>query len=163
LTMGIDSYLVKPLESLKLSGALQECFPYLEIQSGSDTLNNIKKDIGILIVEDNKMNLKVLGTMLQTLGYKYEAVEDGYEGFLKAKDKHYDIIFMDLFMPEMDGFESSRKIIEKDKSVLIAAFSADNLPETRRKAELSGIREFISKPVRIEELKRLFLKHFKAG
>ena len=62
----------------------------------------------------------------------------------------------------MDGFDSSRKIIEKDKSVLIAAFTADNLPETRRKAELSGIREFISKPVRIEELKRLFFKHFKA-
>ncbi|HOU00962.1 MAG TPA: response regulator [Bacteroidales bacterium] len=162
LTMGIDSYLVKPLESLKLSGALKECFPYLETQTGSDAIGNIKKDIAILIVEDNKMNLKVLGTMLQTLGYKYEAVEDGYEGFLKAKDKHYDIIFMDLFMPGMDGFDSSRKIIEKDKSVLIAAFTADNLPETRRKAELSGIREFISKPVRIEELKRLFFKHFKA-
>jgi signal transduction histidine kinase/CheY-like chemotaxis protein len=163
LTMGIDSYLVKPLESLKLSGALQECFPYLEVQSVTVTPDQVRKDIKILIVEDNKMNLKVLGTMLRSLGYSYDAVEDGYEGFIKAKEGHYDIIFMDLFMPEMDGFESSRKIIEKDKTVLIAAFTADNLPETRRKAELSGIREFISKPVRMEELKRLFLKYFKAG
>jgi CheY-like chemotaxis protein len=108
------------------------------------------------------MNLKILGTMLESLGYSFDAVENGYEGFLKAKNKHYDLIFMDLFMPEMDGFEASRRIIETDKTVLIAAFTADNLPETRRKAELSGIREFISKPVRIEELKRLFLKYFKA-
>lgn len=162
LTLGIDSYLVKPLESLRLTGALQECFPYLEIQSSPDVLNSIKRDIEILIVEDNKMNLKILGTMLKSLGYSFDAVEDGYEGFLKARNKHYDLIFMDLFMPEMDGFESSRRIIETDKTVLIAAFTADNLPETRRKAELSGIREFISKPVRIEELKRLLLKHFKA-
>ena len=163
LTMGIDSYLVKPLESLKLTGSLQECFPYLEIQTTTpDDISSIKRDIEILIVEDNKMNLKILGTMLESLGYSFDAVENGYEGFLKAKNKHYDLIFMDLFMPEMDGFEASRRIIERDKTVLIAAFTADNLPETRRKAELSGIREFISKPVRIEELKRLFLKYFKA-
>jgi CheY-like chemotaxis protein len=68
---------------------------------------------------------------------------------------------MDLIMPEMDGFESAQRIVKFDKSVLIVAFTADNMPETRRKAELSGIKDFISKPVRIDELKRLFAKHFK--
>jgi CheY-like chemotaxis protein len=68
---------------------------------------------------------------------------------------------MDLIMPEMDGFESAQRILKHDKTILIVAFTADNMPETRKKAELSGIRDFISKPVRIEELKRLFARYFK--
>jgi CheY-like chemotaxis protein len=67
---------------------------------------------------------------------------------------------MDLIMPEMNGYDSARKILAGDKSVLIVAFTADNMPDARRKAELSGIREFIPKPVRIDDLKNLFAKHF---
>jgi CheY-like chemotaxis protein len=99
--------------------------------------------------------------MLKMLGYSFDVSEDGYEGYLKAKDNGYDIIFMDLFMPEMDGFESARRILESNKSVLIVAFTADTMPDTKKKAELSGIGEFIVKPVRIEELKKLFMKYFK--
>ena len=65
----------------------------------------------------------------------------------RLKIKKYDLIFMDLIMPEMDGFESSQKILAYDKSVIIIAFTADNMPESKKKAELSGIRDFISKPV----------------
>ena len=64
-------------------------------------------------------------------------------------------------MPEMDGFESAQKILSTDKSVLIVAFTADNMPESKRKAELVGIKDFISKPVRIEDLKNLFARYFK--
>jgi CheY-like chemotaxis protein len=67
---------------------------------------------------------------------------------------------MDLIMPEMDGYESTRRIIEFDKSNIIVAFTADNMPDSRKKAELSGIRDFISKPVRVDDLKRLFAKYF---
>jgi len=69
---------------------------------------------------------------------------------------------MDLVMPEMDGFESAQKIIKHDKTALIVAFTADNMPESKRKAELSGIKDFISKPVRIDELKKLFARYFKS-
>jgi CheY-like chemotaxis protein len=107
------------------------------------------------------MNQKVIGTMLANLGYKYDIADNGYTGYIQAKIKKYDLIFMDLIMPEMDGFESAQKILVYDKSVIIVAFTADNMPESRRKAELSGIRDFVSKPVRIEDLKKLFAKHFK--
>jgi len=107
------------------------------------------------------MNQKVIGTMLTNLGYSFDIAEDGYEGYLQAKMKIYDLIFMDLIMPEMDGFQATQKILEVSKSTLIVAFSADNLPESRKKAEMVGIRDFISKPVRIEELKKLFARHFK--
>ena len=99
--------------------------------------------------------------MLKSLGYGFDIADDGYGGYLQTKIKKYDLIFMDLVMPEMDGFESSRKILEYDKSILIVAFTADNMPESKKKAELSGIKDFISKPVRIEELKRLFTTYFK--
>jgi CheY-like chemotaxis protein len=71
-----------------------------------------------------------------------------------------DTVVTDLRMPEMDGFESARRILEHNKQYIIVAFTADNMPDTKRKAELSGIREFISKPVRLEELKKLFAKYF---
>ena len=87
--------------------------------------------------------------------------DDGKAGLIKAREKHYDLIFMDLILPEMSGYDSARKILESDRSVLLVAFTADNMPDARRKAELSGIKEFIAKPVRIEELKKLFAKHFK--
>jgi CheY-like chemotaxis protein len=107
------------------------------------------------------MNQKVIGVMLKSLGYSYDWAQDGYSGYTMAVKQKYDLIFMDLVMPEMDGFESSRRIIKHDKDALIVAFSADNMPESKRKAELSGIKDFISKPVRIEELKRLFAGYFK--
>ena len=106
------------------------------------------------------MNQNILIHMLKNLGYSSDIAEDGYSGFLKAKEKKYDIIFMDLIMPEMDGYESSRRIIEHDKNSLLVAFTADNMPESRKKAELSGIKEFIAKPVRVDELKKLFAKYF---
>ena len=106
------------------------------------------------------MNLIIIGKLLKNLGYNCETAEDGYQGYLKAKSKKYDVVFMDLIMPEMNGYESARKILDFDKSYIIVAFTADNMPETRKKAELSGIKEFVSKPVRIEDLKKLFAKYF---
>jgi hypothetical protein len=111
-------------------------------------------------VEDNRMNQKVIGAMLKSLDYEFDVAEDGYEGFLQAKSRKYDLILMDLIMPEMSGFDSARKILASDKTALIVAFTADNMPEARRKAELSGIRDFITKPVRMDDLKRLFAKYF---
>jgi len=161
ITIGIDHYLVKPFNNTELAAMVLDSFPYIETPATSVDINNIKTDIKILVVEDNKMNQKVIGTMLKTLGYTFDLVDDGNEGYHKAAADHYDLIFMDLIMPEMNGYDSARKILAGDKSVLIVAFTADNMPDARRKAELSGISEFIAKPVRMEELKKLFAKHFK--
>jgi signal transduction histidine kinase/CheY-like chemotaxis protein len=161
INMGIDHYLIKPFDISDLIIILKSSFSSIEDPSSPIDIGRVKCDIKILVVEDNKMNQKVTGTMLKNLGYTYDLADDGNSGLLQASNKKYDIIFMDLIMPEMDGFESAQKILETDKSILIVAFTADNMPESKRKAELSGIKEFISKPVRIEELKRLFAKYFK--
>jgi signal transduction histidine kinase/CheY-like chemotaxis protein len=161
ITTGIDHYLIKPFDISDLLTIIKSSFPLVEDTSSSVDIGTIRRDINILIVEDNIMNQKVIGTMLKNLGYSFDVADDGYTGYLQAKTRKYDIIFMDLIMPEMDGFESTRKILEYDKSTLIVAFTADNMPESKRKAELSGIRDFISKPIRIEELKKIFAKYFK--
>jgi signal transduction histidine kinase/CheY-like chemotaxis protein len=161
ITLGIDHYLVRPYDNNELMEIIHDSFPYLESINSSVDISNIKSDIKILIVEDNKMNQKVIGTMLNAMGYSFDFADDGYAGFLAAKNKKYDLIFMDLILPEMSGFDSARKILAIDKTVLIVAFTADNMPDAKRKAELSGIKEFIAKPVRLEELKKLFTKYFK--
>jgi len=99
--------------------------------------------------------------MLVALGYSCEIVEDGYEAYIKATAKRYDLIFMDMVLPEMDGYESTRRILEHDKTCIIVAYTADNMPDSRRKAELSGITDFVSKPVRLEDLKKLLAKYFR--
>ena len=161
ITLGIDHYLIKPFDVSELLSIIKNSFPFLEDKTSLVEIGTLRTDLKILIIEDNKMNQHVIGTMLKSLGYSFELSDDGYAGYLMAKAQKYDLIFMDLIMPEMDGFESAQKIVKIDKSVLIVAFTADNMPETKRKAELSGIKDFISKPVRIDELKKLFARYFK--
>ena len=160
ITYGIDNYLIKPFDNSDLVNAVKSSFPFIEdtYQPSGEVAE--ENELNVLVVEDNIMNQKVIGMMLKSLGYLFDIAENGYEGYMMTKSKKYDIIFMDLIMPEMDGFESAQKILEYDKSVLIVAFTADNMPETKRKAEMSGIRDFISKPVRIDELKKLFARYF---
>jgi CheY-like chemotaxis protein len=160
--MGVDHYLTRPVVPEEVLGRIKGSFPYIEDHSESVDLTQIRNDLKILVVEDNKMNQKVLVTMLKSMGYGCDIAEDGYAGYLQAKTVKYDMIFMDLIMPEMDGYESAQKILAFDKSALIVAFTADNMPESKKKAELAGIRDYISKPVRIEDLKRLFIRYFKA-
>jgi signal transduction histidine kinase/CheY-like chemotaxis protein len=161
ITLGVDHYLIKPFDVSELLNIVKNSFPFLEDKVAPVEIGSVRSDISILIIEDNKMNQKVIGALLKSLGYRFEVAEDGWLGYQLAKTKKFDLIFMDLIMPEMDGFESAQRILKHDKTILIVAFTADNMPETRKKAELSGIRDFISKPVRIEELKRLFARYFK--
>jgi signal transduction histidine kinase/CheY-like chemotaxis protein len=159
-TMGIDNYIIKPFEPEELYNALKGCFRQVDSLNPPAVSGNITSELKILVIEDNKMNQKVLGTMLKNIGYAPDFADDGFAGLIQAKTRRYDIIFMDLIMPEMDGFESARKIIEYDKNSLIIAFTADNMPDSKRKAELTGIREFVPKPVRMEDLKKLFSRYF---
>jgi len=160
IKMGIDHYIVKPYEIKELYDTVKTSFPQVDKNIPEGEKEKVRKDLRILIVEDNKMNQKVIGTMLKSLGYSFDFADNGFEGVIQAKTRRYDIIFMDLIMPEMDGFESARKILEYDNSLLIVAFTADNMPDSKRKAELSGIKEFIPKPVRIDDLKKFFSRYF---
>jgi len=160
LTLGIDHYLVKPFNISELSDMIKESFSDIDTREISSELNELNSDLQILVVEDNKMNQIVINKMLKTLGYSCDIAEDGYSGYQQATKKHYNLVFMDLILPEINGYESARKILVEDPDTLIVAFSADNMPETKRKAELSGIKDFLTKPLRLDDLKKLFAKYF---
>jgi PAS domain S-box-containing protein len=107
----------------------------------------------VLLVEDNLVNQKVALLMLERIGYRADVAANGLEA-LKALDMHpYDIVFMDVQMPEMDGLEASRQIrMSPGRQPYIIAMTAHALKGDREMCIESGMDDYISKPVKIEEL-----------
>ncbi|MBN9484628.1 MAG: hypothetical protein BGO70_04350 [Bacteroidetes bacterium 43-93] len=102
--------------------------------------------IKILLVEDNKLNVLVAKKILNAMHAEVDVAADGLEGLKVFASKKYDVVLMDLHMPHMDGFETSRRIRMDDSKTPIIAFSADAFEDARNKAKESGMNDFISKP-----------------
>lgn len=158
--LGVDHLLVKPFASEDLLNVLQDHFPALRNQSGRISSDKSRLPV-ILVVDDNFLNRKVVGSLLKVLGVTAEYAASAPEAIAMVREKPYDLILMDLIMPEMDGFEAARVILEFDRDTLIVALSADNMPETRIRAEKTGMKELLSKPVTVEELRRVIDRYHK--
>ena len=109
----------------------------------------------LLLADDNPINQKVGLSILHKLGYRADLANNGLE-VLKALDqKPYDVLFLDVQMPEMDGLEAARKICERwpaEKRPRIIAMTGNALMGDREKCLAAGMDDYISKPVRIAEL-----------
>jgi signal transduction histidine kinase/CheY-like chemotaxis protein len=158
--MGIDHLLVKPFAGEDLFTVLKEHFPSLRSDKGNLVPERSALPV-ILVVDDNYLNRKVVGSLLKVLGVTAEYASGAAEAIAMAREKSYDLILMDLIMPEMDGFEAARVILEFDKNTIIVALSADNMPETRVRAEQTGMKELLSKPVTVEDLRRVIARYHK--
>ncbi|MFZ2285769.1 MAG: response regulator [Bacteroidales bacterium] len=152
--LGVDHLLVKPFASEDLLNVLKDHFPALSPHPGRLSPGKPELPV-ILVVDDNHLNRKVVGSLLKVLGVTAEYAAGATEAIAMVKEKPYDLILMDLIMPEIDGFEAARIILEFDREMLIVALSADNMPETRLKVEKSGMKELLSKPVTVEDLRRV--------
>lgn len=132
------------------------------IQHITEQKNNYS--LRILLVEDNTFNQMIALRLLAKLGYHADSALNGFEALQALQDKSYDLILMDILMPEMDGLEATRRIrlIEKDGDVTnkikIVAMTANVMKEDREKCTLVGMDDFISKPIRIENLKTVLEK-----
>ncbi len=117
---------------------------------------DLEKNLRILLAEDNLLNQTVTMRMLGKLGYSADAVADGREAISALERQHYDVVLMDMQMPEMDGLEATR-IIRKSfgiaKQPKIIALTAHALEGDREQCIESGMDDYIAKPVNIEELK----------
>ena len=107
----------------------------------------------ILVVEDNLVNQQILLLLLENLGYEAQAVENGLEAVKALTDKAYDLIFMDIQMPIMDGLTASKNIRQlPDRYPWIIGLSANAFSESRNAAISAGMDEYLTKPLQIESL-----------
>jgi len=114
----------------------------------------------ILIVEDNLINQKVAGLLLEKLGYKYDIAENGKVALEKLEQKHYNFIFMDIQMPVMNGHDATKEIIARYKNQRpnIVAMTANTFDEDKEKCFANGMDDFIAKPISEQEMVRVLSK-----
>jgi PAS domain S-box-containing protein len=121
-----------------------------------------KLPLRILLVEDIALNQKVIQQMLMRMGYRADVANNGLEAISALRQQPYDFVFMDVQMPEMDGFEATRKICQEwsDKHrPWIVATTAHALPGDREECLNAGMNDYISKPIRIEAIAQAFYKY----
>jgi signal transduction histidine kinase/CheY-like chemotaxis protein len=107
----------------------------------------------ILIADDNLINQKLTARILSKLGYEPDIANNGKEAVDMICLKAYDLVLMDMLMPEMDGIEATRIIRSNDiKQPKIISMTANALPEDREACMKAGMDDYISKPIKLEEL-----------
>ncbi|WP_260013634.1 hybrid sensor histidine kinase/response regulator [Sedimentimonas flavescens] len=117
------------------------------------------KPLDILIVEDNEINRFVLRELLYKMGHRVDEAHNGRDGVDKAASRHYDVIFMDVSMPQMDGFEATHAIRSGNgpsHATRIVAVTAHALPTEVALFEAAGMNDWVIKPVSRQKLQTLF-------
>jgi CheY-like chemotaxis protein/HPt (histidine-containing phosphotransfer) domain-containing protein len=109
----------------------------------------------ILLAEDNTMNQKVALRLLEQLGYRADIANNGVEAINALERQPYDVVLMDVQMPELDGLDATRQICERWPAEIrphIIAMTANALPEDREACFAAGMNDYVAKPIRAEEL-----------
>jgi CheY-like chemotaxis protein/HPt (histidine-containing phosphotransfer) domain-containing protein len=109
----------------------------------------------ILIAEDNSVNQKLAASLLKKMGYRADVAGNGVEALEALERQPYDVVLMDVQMPEMDGLEATRRIHERwpgaGRPYVIAA-TANAMQEEKQACFLAGMDDYLSKPIRMNEL-----------
>ncbi len=173
--MGIEIFktIYEPLNNTKLKAALEnyqsENFTAPKIKTTSHkvfTAGSSKFAAKVLVAEDNIINQKLIKRTLEDLGLSVDIASNGLEAFQKRKDNNYDLIFMDIQMPFLDGTEATQEILEYEEvynqpHVPIIALTANALKGDRERFLEAGLDEYTTKPLVREEIITL-LNHFLA-
>ncbi|HEY6907349.1 MAG TPA: response regulator, partial [Ignavibacteriaceae bacterium] len=156
----------KPVKRNQLFSTIIECLEKttpVKSNGNNGKIKNIaqKNPLRILLAEDNIINQKVALRILSRLGYNADVATNGYMVLESLEKKIYDLILMDIQMPQMDGFATTKRIIEiyNDKRPRIIALTADATVEGREKCFNAGMDDYISKPFKIEELTGILENH----
>lgn len=117
----------------------------------------------ILVAEDNEINQKFISYVLNKLGYSFELAGNGSEALQKVAQTQYQVILMDVQMPELDGLETTRIIRQKDgPQPYIVALTANALNEDRDNCMSIGMNDYMTKPVKLEVLKQVLSRAYQS-
>ncbi len=162
--IGFHAKLAKPIKPSALLDHLIDLFAEeSRSYSRQDTSEKILFDentalqfpLSILLVDDNKTNQKLGTLVLKRLGYRSDVAVNGKDAVLRQRDSQYDLILMDIEMPELDGVEATRRIRAEqngDQLPYIIATTANAMTGDRERYLQAGMDGYISKPLRINEL-----------
>ncbi len=169
---GIDDCLVKPVKQSLLFDSLATVMGKAAVSSSSGAKKVLlplsvsapaTEKLRILLAEDNTVNQQVALGLLQKLGYRADAVADGNEVLEALKRIRYDVVLMDCQMPHLDGYEATSRIrrLEQERTVPfdwkapvhVIAMTANAMQGDREKCIAAGMNDYLSKPVRRNELK----------
>ncbi|MFN0121433.1 MAG: response regulator [Blastocatellia bacterium] len=169
--LGIAGYLPKPLRQNDLLGVILMA---MEDKRAPDaeaplitrhTLREIRRRLHVLLAEDNPVNQKLATRLLEKWGYSVTLVENGREAVRKYEQGNYDVVLMDVQMPEMDGLQATGHIrrIEQERGTHtpIIAMTAHAMKGDREKCLSAGMDEYISKPIRHELLSQMLERFFR--
>ena len=124
----------------------------------TDSEKNEQPQLKILVVDDDDINRRLMKVLLGREGYDVDLAANGMEALDAVKYQRYNIVFMDLQMPVMDGVEASRRIREWEEGAsptFLVALTASYLPEEGQILYEAGIDNYISKPFQLEHVQRM--------
>ncbi|MDA8019493.1 MAG: response regulator [Thermoanaerobaculia bacterium] len=162
--VGIAGCLHKPVKQSRLKAALLKVIhsepsppPEAEPQEPAVAFQPDGRPLRILLAEDHRINQRVALKILAGLGYEADVAANGLEVLKALERQPYDVVLMDLQMPELDGLSASREIRKrwpKEQQPRIVAMTANALKGDRERCLEAGMDDYIAKPVRVEEIAR---------
>jgi signal transduction histidine kinase/DNA-binding response OmpR family regulator/HPt (histidine-containing phosphotransfer) domain-containing protein len=161
-SVGFATHLTKPIKPSLLFDALAGILAGQPTRVERRTAARLELDPGmaarhplrILLAEDNVVNQKLALRLLEQMGYRADVAANGLEAIAALERQPYDLVLMDVQMPEMDGLEASREITRRwpDKHPRIVAMTANAMQGDRELCLAAGMDDYMSKPIRVEEL-----------
>jgi CheY-like chemotaxis protein len=160
--LGVSAYLSKPFDRLELREVLLRVLAGNVAPQGQRDLvtrHTIRKQtraLSFLVAEDNAINQRLIARLLEKRGHHVSLVQNGREALGALQKQTFDIVLMDCQMPEMDGFEATALIREKEKvsgtHLPIIALTAHAMQGDRERCLAGGMDGYVSKPLKVEEL-----------
>ena len=157
------AWIAKPVKPSQLYDALTTALTSRELLTGCESENSTpelfvsgRAPLRILLAEDNAVNQRVALRLLERLGYTADVAVDGFEVLEALRRRPYDVVLMDVRMPEMDGLEASRRITRewpKQDRAWIVAMTANAMQGDRDECLAAGMNDYITKPVQLSDLK----------
>jgi two-component system sensor histidine kinase/response regulator len=157
--IGIGVYLVKPVRQAELLDGIMLAMGRPRLEQAPvitrHTIQDIKKRLRILLAEDNIVNQKLAVMMLEKRGHHVTIASNGLEALEALTKERFDLVLMDIQMPEMDGLEATRRIRseeEEKEHIPIIAMTAHAMKGDRERCLAAGTDDYVSKPIKANEL-----------